>query len=737
MYAKVIVDISHTQVDKVFEYQIPDTLILTVQIGMRVLIPFGKSKQVEGIVIGLCDKTAYEKSKIKPIICALDDFCAITQEQILLAEYISKKYNSTLASSLRFMFPSQLRGGKVGTKTQKFVYLIKNGKELEDFIITLYKKDKTPKFPRQIELIDSLQKKDGLPLAALNHSAADSLKKKGVIAVKDEETARTVTSKDVTRIKDYTLTSKQKEVLDRILHGENKHFLLHGATGSGKTEIYIRVIKDCLKKGKTAIMLVPEISLTPQTYRFLKQRFDEEIAVFHSGLSAGQRHDEWLKVKRGQAKIVLGARSAVFAPLENLGAIIIDEEHESSYKADNYPKYSAQEIAKKRCEINDAIFILGSATPKIESYYAALQGEYGILKMPNRLFDLQMPQVEVVDMREELKAGNRTALSGRLYEELEQVLAAKKQAMLFLNRRGYSTFVMCRSCGYTVKCESCDVTMTYHKSQDILKCHYCGRTKTPQTICPECHKPHLKYFGTGTQQIEEQVKEMFPKARIIRMDLDTMTGKDAHLKVFEDFSAKKADILIGTQMITKGFDFEDVTLSAILAADTMLNIPDYRSAERTFSQITQVAGRAGRKQQGTVILQTYNPQHYAIKYAKYHDYNGFYNEEIAMRRLAVLPPFSMFVQIQFSGEDEQKVISSVKDFLKKLKIVLLPDKNGIIKIRASECAIKRINNLKRYQILLNVKNDDAQMIDMIFKLFNSTKYQNVLTGIDINPSNMA
>ncbi|WP_066647990.1 primosomal protein N' [Christensenella timonensis] len=735
MYAKVIVDITHTQVDRVFEYRIPQEL--HIEPGMRVSVPFGKSKETEGIVIGLAQTPEFPPEKIKPILSALEDFCALTQEQIDLACFIKEKYNTTLASALRFMIPAQLRGGKVGAKTQSIVRLAVSGRALCEAKKAMLKQNGEVRFHRQLEVIERLEKEGALPASALNASAVKSLQRKGIVSTGKEEVSRIPFKQPVGKIEDYTLTDTQQKILDTIRTSDQRSFLLHGVTGSGKTEIYIRVIRDALEQGRTALMLVPEISLTPQTYLFLKQRFTEEIAVFHSGLSAGERYDEWMKVKRGQAKIVLGARSAVFAPLENLGVVIIDEEHETSYKADNYPKYTAHEIAKKRCELSGAILILGSATPQVETYYKARQGEMQILKMPQRLFGLSLPTVEVVDLRAELSKGNRSAISGSLYEALDDTLARGKQAMLFLNRRGYSTFVMCRSCGYVVKCDSCDVTMTYHKSQDMLKCHYCGRTKTPEHICPECGKPHLKYFGVGTQQIEEQLRDLFPQARILRMDLDTTGTKDAHLKIFRQFAAHEADILIGTQMITKGLDFEGVTLSAVLAADTMLNIPDYRSAERTFSHITQIAGRAGRKEAGKVILQTYNPEHYAVQYASRHDYDGFYEYEIRMREMAMLPPFSTYVQIQFSGEENGQVVLAVKEFIRRLKTVLLPHKHDIISIRAAEAAIRRIRNMERYNILIHLKNGEDGLIYSIYQVFNQFHYQNVLTGIDINPVNMA
>ncbi len=728
MFASVIVDISHTNVDKIFEYEIPKTMEIFV--GSRVLVPFA-TKNIEGIVVALKATSSIEKTK--QIIKPLDDFACVTEEQIELSFYLCKKYNTTMAQMLRLMFPSGLKSQKI--KTQKYVTLKLFGDEFSQFTKTLYKKDGSEKFPLQIQLIEMLKAECSLPLSQINGSCAKSLEKKGVIEIADRQISRLPFKSDVELIEDFALTDKQEQIIGRIFTSENKHFLLHGATGSGKTEIYIRVIKECVKAGKGAILLVPEISLTPQTYKSLKQRFNEDIAVFHSGLSQGERYDEWLKVAKGEVKIVLGARSAVFAPVKNLGVIIIDEEHENSYKADNYPKYETAEVAKKRAEINDAMLILGSATPQIKTYYNAMQGEYVLLKMPNRLFDIQLPQVEIVDMREEMLKGNRSIISGLLYKEILQTLENKKQAVLFLNRRGYATFVMCRACGYTVKCDSCDVTMTYHKSTDSLICHYCGRKKQPQKICPECSKPYLKYFGTGTQQIEEAVAEMFEGARILRMDMDTMQKKDAYLKTYTEFAKGKADILIGTQMVSKGFDFENVELAAILAADTTLNLPDYRSAERTFSLITQVAGRAGRKTTGKVVLQTYNPQHYAIKYAKYHDYTGFYQEEINMRKVAMLPPFSTYLQIQFLGKDKEYLTNCVLDFIKKLKKVLLPKKNDIISIKAAEGAIKKINDNLRYNVLINVKNN-SDIINEVYSVFNSVKYKDILVGIDINPQNM-
>ncbi len=732
MYAKVIVDISHTSVDRVFEYRVPEGF--NISPGMRVCVPFGRGgKPVEGFVIAVDETAEYDAAKLKDITEALEDFPSVTPEQLKLAQYMKERYNTTLCNALRFMIPAQLRGGRIAAKMRSYCVLCVFGSDYQNALDSLLKKDGTPRFPQQLELLEALQSSDGLPTSEVNPSSLKTLQKKGFVRVESREVERLPFDAEVPLIEDFELTEAQLGVLESIRKQPDGAFLLHGVTGSGKTEIYIRVIKDCIARGRTAIMLVPEISLTPQTYVFLKQRFSGGIAVFHSGLTAGERFDEWMKVKRGEAKIVLGARSAIFAPLENIGAIIIDEAHEGSYKADKYPKYNAREIAKKRCEINGAALILGSATPDIETYYEAEQGEYTILSMPQRLFGLSLPEVEIVDMREELKNGNKSVISGRLYELISSALSRGKQAMLFLNRRGYSTFVMCRACGYTVKCDSCDVSMTYHKAQDLLKCHYCGREKPAGRICPECGKPYLKYFGTGTQQVEEQLYALFPGVRVIRMDIDTMGTKHAHLEAYEAFAAGRADILIGTQMITKGFDFGNVEVSAVLAADTTLQFPDYRSAEQTFAQITQVAGRAGRKEQGRVVLQTYNPEHYAVRFAQNHDFTGFYKQEIAVRKLAKLPPFSVFVQIQFSGADERRVIECVKDFITLLKTVLLPHKNDIISISASELMIKRVNDMVRYHILINLKKPAEEAVEGVTRVFMDTSYEGVLTGMDINP----
>ncbi len=728
MYAKVIVDIAHSNVDRFFTYAVPNGMEL--QPGSRVRVPFA-NKTIDGFVIRISDTCDFDESKVKQVSCVLDPFPAITAELIALAEYIRDKYNTTLAQALRLMIPAQIRREKVHALLQRQAFLVPG--RLQEARNSLLARNGGVKYPRQMEILEILECEDSVPASSLSASALKNLVQKGFVEVRQVRIGRPDFKEYVEPAAEVTLTPQQRQALDAILANPGGRFLLHGVTGSGKTEVYIRVIREALSHGKTAVMLVPEISLTPQIYRFLRQRFDEEIAVFHSGLSAGERFDEWLRVRESRARIVLGARSAVFAPVDRLGVIIIDEEHEGSYTADNYPNYTALEIAEKRCRQTGATLVLGSATPSVETYWAATQGKYTLLKMPRRMHGLLMPRVLVADMRQEVQKGNTTAVSGLLYNELDKTLKQGSQAMLFLNRRGYSTFAMCLACGYTHTCDACDVTLVYHKAADKMKCHYCGRTQEVLKTCPECGKPYVKYYGLGTQQVEEQIKDLFPQARVLRMDLDTMSTKDAHARVYHDFLEQKADILIGTQMITKGFDFENVRLSAVLAAETMLNMPDYRSAERAFTLMTQVAGRAGRREAGVVVVQTYHPQNYAVLRAQNHDYEGFFEEEIALRRMAKLPPFTAMIEIGFSGKNEEKTIAAVRDFLKNLSAELGEDKRGILSIRAGEAQIRRINKMVRFAVYLNIKKSGGGAVQKVLALFRRSAYEGVLVGLESNP----
>lgn len=724
MYARVIVDIIHSKVDRFFTYGAPQELRL--QPGFRVQVPFA-NKTIEGLVMEISDTCDIDPVTVRQVSGVIGSYPAITQELIAIAHYIRDKYNTTLAQALRLMIPAQVRHAPSSGKMRRVVFLVPQ--KLEEAKAGLIAKNGAVKYPAQKQVLEALERNNGISASQLNASALKALAKKGFVQIRETPGYETEIIEQPFPPEDVELTPRQQDSVNEILREPGGRFLLHGVTGSGKTEVYIRIIRNVLKRGKTAILLVPEISLTPQTYWFLKKRLPQKIAVFHSGLSAAERLREWKKVREGKAQIVLGARSAVFAPLCDLGAIIIDEEHENTYTADSFPAYTALEIAEKRCDYTGATLVLGSATPSVQTYWAAQQGRYTLLSLPMRVHGLTLPRVRIVDMRQEVQKGNTSAVSGLLYSELEKTLQQGRQAMLFLNRRGYSTAVMCLACGYTASCDACDVSLTYHKASGKMKCHYCGRSKPLIHKCPECGRPYIKLYGLGTQQVEEQVRSFFPRARILRMDLDTMSTKDAHARVYRDFVEKKADILIGTQMITKGFDFENVRLSAVLSAETMLNIPEYRSAERAFILMTQVAGRAGRREAGEVVLQTYHPDNYAVRYAAMHDYEGFFNEEIALRESANLPPFTALIEINFSGKNEEITVEAVREFLKKLRIALDDCRKDILSVRAGEAQIRRINKMVRFAVYLNIKKPGEECIRKVLAFLAGFRYEGVLVGL--------
>jgi primosomal protein N' (replication factor Y) len=741
MYAKVIIDITHSEVDRVFEYHIPDDLKL--DIGFRVHVPFGRANTLrEGYVIGLSQTSDYQGEGIKSIKSVLSNFAALTPGQISLAGIMRRYYHTTLAVVLRLMFPAEMRGGRVGDKLERELVFSLNDEQYDEAVRSLMTADGKPKAPKQLDVLSTMRTYGTLKTAALEEllpvsaSARDALVKKRLLELRFVETLRNP-RKTAQREEDFDLTQDQLNAANTIL-SETGKYLLHGVTGSGKTEVYIHIVRDCLKRGKSAVVLVPEISLTPQLVAMFERRIGREIAVYHSTLTAGERYDEWKRMATGSAKVVIGARSAVFAPLKDIGVIIIDEEHESSYKSDMHPKYTAHEVARMRANIENATLILASATPSVESYIKAKNGIYKLVNMPKRLFGLKLPAVDIVDMRNEVVSGNKTLFSGLLHHEISEALKNKKQVMLFINRRGYATFVMCRGCGYVEYCDSCEVTMTYHASKDMLMCHYCGRSRRTKDVCPECGKPYLKHYGIGTQQVEEQTKAHFPEARVLRMDMDTTRGKDAHLHIYEQFKSGAADILIGTQMIAKGLDFERVTLVGVVTADNSLYIPDFRSPEKTFELIEQVAGRAGRKDPGKVIVQTYSPDHYAIDYAKRHDFEGFFEEEMNVRRAALLPPYSVFFRFIFSGKNENSVKEACCDFVKDFKGAFSDDFDKLLLFDSGEAPIKKIQGQTRWQVLIKVLNDAdlAQFRKKLYIYTDTKHYKDCAYGMEINPQSM-
>ncbi|MFR5169875.1 MAG: primosomal protein N', partial [Clostridium paraputrificum] len=533
------------------------------------------------------------------------------------------------------------------------------------------------------------------------------------------------------------LNDEQKNAFNKILNSDKKGFLLKGVTGSGKTEVYMNLVGETLKEGKSAIVLVPEISLTPQMIERFKGRFGKNVALFHSKLSQGERFDEWYRIKKGEARLVVGARSAIFLPLDNLGIIIIDEEHENTYKSEQNPKYLTKEVAKFLSEIKGCKYILGSATPSIETYYEALNGKLELVEIKNRVSNRPLPQMEIVDMREELKSRNLSLLSRSLYNEMKETLERKEQIILFLNRRGFSSFVSCRSCGYVFKCPECDLSMTYHKNGYLI-CHYCGRAQREQKVCPECGSKYVKFFGAGTQRVEEEVKKYFPKARVMRMDVDTTRNKDSHENIYNAFKSGEGDVLIGTQMVSKGLDFKNVTLVGVLAADISLNIPDYRSSERTYQIITQVAGRAGRgEKKGKVVIQTYTPNSLSLQYAIENNYNDLYNEEIKVRKIMNYPPFSTIFLINSISKDERKLkefMNKVGESLRKL----LDSRENIQILGPVPCIITKLKDNYRWQIIIKGNLDNKLKLkikDILYEL-NKSVYNEIRISMDINPNNM-
>ena len=738
-YCDVIVDLSAEAVDRLFTYSVPDDL--EIGAGWQVEVPFGP-RALESFVVSMKDSCALEKGRVKPVRRAVRDYPVILPELIELAKWMHERYLCNLVDALRLMVPAQMRGDRVHARTKRTAHLLWTETQVHIF------KNANPRATAQIEALETLLRGD-CETARLSPSAVKALEGKGAIAVGTEEVRRKPRLlTDESRSRDPELMPGQKRAVDEIvgaLDSGGGRFLLNGVTGSGKTEVYIRVIRRALETGKGAIVLVPEIALTPQMVSWLHARFGGDAAVLHSRLSAGERYDEWRRIRFGEARVVIGARSAVFAPVKNLGAIIIDEEHEHTYQSDTRPRYDAREIAWKRMDDLRGVLVLGSATPSISSYMRAMPGvraenRLTLIELRERVMGRPMPEVELIDMRGEFERGNHSIFSGKLAAALRDCLDAGKQAVLFINRRGHSTFVSCRACGYVVKCEQCDVAMTYHQSENLLKCHYCGNQMLPPTRCPECKSRYIKYFGAGTQKVEEEVKRLFPDARTVRVDVDTTREKDAHEKLLGRFRSGEANVMIGTQMIAKGLDFPKVTLVGVVAADMTLNLPDYRSAERTFQLITQVAGRAGRADDpGRVIVQTYEPEHYAIKLAAEQDYRAFYMQESLYRRKALYPPFTVIARIVFSARDADLAQKAAERAEKEMNewIDASGARNDVVQMRALEAPIKLLRGMARWQVFLKMyfKGDLPGATRRMQALADEAE-SGVRAELEVNPSNL-
>ena len=721
--AEIIVDIAHSEVDKIFDYVCEDTL----EAGMRVAVPFGKGVTT-GFVVRVKEGSDYPADKLKRVYRAEEDYPAVNAECLSLAQKIATRYRVPLALSLRLFLPAEMRTGKVGESHRTVCKLAENAPSI------------SPRAFQQLALVQYLEthgEEDSAALAKMfGQAAVKALKDKGVILAEERRVMRTpyrdVAGEDAMR----TLTPAQENAVKRIRETDKTVTLLHGVTGSGKTEIYLTLIAEQLKQGKTALFLVPEISLTPQMFSQLRARFQSSVAILHSGLSAGERFDEWQRLREGSAKIAVGARSAVFAPVENIGLIVIDEEHDGSYSSESSPRYNTFDIALLRARHNHCKLVLGSATPSVETYRRAVEGEFQLITLPERINARPMPQVRLVDMRREVRRGNATPFSGLLREKLTACLAGGNQAIIFLNRRGYSQTVMCRDCGNVVKCEHCDVALTYHSEEDCLKCHYCGSRYKTLPACPVCGGRHIHYMGTGTQRVVKELKALLPEARILRMDVDTTSGKEGHYKILKQFASREADILVGTQMVAKGHDFPAVTLVGVLDADMSLHFPDYRSGERTFQLITQVAGRSGRAEEtGEVVLQTYSPDNYILRFAANYDYEGFYNYEISMRAAAMFPPFAKIVRVMVTGEDEHETVECLREVYTALSEIYSRHAESFLFFNRMHAPVKRIQNRHRYQVLMRMV--EGGPLKEIYVAASAVKHKNVLCYVEENPANLS
>lgn len=750
MFARVIVDITNSNVDRLFTYSVPEDMQLSP--GQRVLVPFGRgNRPIEGFVIELTD-SAETTHQIKSIIKPLEPYTVLLPDQLRLSEWICRAYHCTRADSLRGMIPATLRGSRVREKTVRTLRIAPD-LDRDAFLASMYKKDGTPRAPKQLEVFELLNSPGAeysspdinafIPGAS---AAISALIKKGVLVESDRELYRDpFRGHDPEPTEALPLFPDQQRALEGILGAApGDVLLLHGVTGSGKTEVYMQAIAEALRNGSGAIVLVPEISLTPQTTDRFRSRFGDRVAVLHSHLSDGERFDEWRRIRFGKARVVVGARSAVFAPVENLALIIIDEEHETSYQSELTPKYDAREVAQRRVKLTGARLVLGSATPSLTSYFRAKQGKYKLLELPERINGVPMPHVDIVDMRQEFLSGNNSIFSSLLAEKLKKTYLKHEQSILFLNRRGYSSHAECKACGFVFTCPNCDVAMTYHKYDGTLRCHYCGAVYRMSDKCPACGSEFIKYSGIGTQQVEEQLTKLIPGIRCLRMDTDTTGGKTSHRDILDAFSAGEADVLIGTQMVAKGLDIPNVTLVGVVFADSTLFHSDYRSGERTFQLLTQVAGRAGRAdKEGSVVIQTNSPNHRAIRLTTTHDYKAFYRMEIGDRMHTLFPPFALFIRAMFNSGSEQQAADAAGRFAdgvteKLLECLRTHDaEKELLFVMPGSAPIRRRDGEYRYAVIIKLVRTahTAEAINAVYAYadgFNEEAFR----GIEVNPQEM-
>lgn len=743
-YANVIVDISHEKLDKTFQYLIPEELQQEVREGVQVEIPFGH-RNITGYVVEVTDEAEFEESRLKPLHNIKKGSVPIESQLIALAAWMRRNYGGTMNQALKTVIPIKQKTKAIERKTLRLLL------SKEDAIHTLARyedKRATAKAKLLRELIQEIELDYALVTQKLNISPATikSLEKDQVLAIDVSTEYRNPVNHLESKGYHLTLNEKQQSVVDRVTEdmdqGLHKTYLLKGVTGSGKTEVYMELIAHTIAMGKQAIVLIPEIALTYQTVMRFYNRFGDKVSIMNSRLSPGERYDQYLRAKNGDIDIMIGPRSALFAPFSNLGLIIIDEEHETSYKSETVPRYHARETAIERARMNRASVVLGSATPSLDSYYAAKQGEYELLELTQRVQEKPLPTCEVIDLREELKNGNRSILSEKLQMLMEDRLNKKQQMMLFLNRRGVAGFMSCRSCGYVVKCPHCDVSLSQHNNGRMV-CHYCGYEEPAPTKCPSCGSKYISGFKAGTQKIEQIVKERFPQARVLRMDFDTTRTKDSYEEILQTFANQEADVLIGTQMIVKGHDFPNVTLVGILAADMSLHVSNFHAAERTFQLLTQAAGRAGRGDEpGDVIIQTYNPEHYAILTAQEQDYESFYEQEVTYRMLMSYPPIWNLLVIMCTSEKEGQLEFATKKVFGHLEKTLKTEERlqgeRIQLIGPANATISKVNDVYRKVIYIKTKEYQNLVLlkeQMEWYIRDNKDFQNVSVQFDFNPMN--
>ena len=728
MYVKVIIEIGVKAVDKEYVYKVPTAFLDKIKVGVRVKVNFG-TQLLEGFITEIINN--YEGNiLVRDILEVVDDTPILNEEMFKLADYLVNKTLCSKISAFQVMLPKALKAKNktnMHKKFNKYIVLNSDINQVNDYIASC-------KYNSQKEILNKLLNEKKVLITSLS-SGIKTLEKKGLIKIIEEEVYRYNIIKD-NDFKKVSLNSDQERVVEKIISNLNisKTFLLYGITGSGKTEVYLEVIDNVLKEGKNAIMLVPEISLTPQIVQRFVNRFGNNIAILHSGLSDSEKYDEYRKIKEGLVKIVIGARSAIFAPFDNIGAIIIDEEHTPTYKQDETsPRYDAKDVALWRSKYHKCPLILGSATPSLESFARAGNHVFELLTLTRRPAGSVLPEVHIVDMKEEVKRGN-FVFSKLMTDKINEKLGKNEQIILLLNRRGYSSMITCSDCGYVEKCPKCDISLTYHKTSNTLRCHYCGFYKKKTDKCSSCGSSNIKDYGMGTQKLEEELKQKFPSANIIRMDMDTTSKKGAHEQIIKDFGRHKYDILVGTQMIAKGLDFPNVSLVGVLNADMSLTIPDFRSAERTFQLLSQVSGRAGRGDiQGEVIIQTYNNNHYSIVFAKNHDYLSFYKEEMKIRKSLSYPPYYYITLVNISCKDYElgfahadKIGKYLRDNLEKTTIILGPTMANMFKI----------NNVFHYQCIIKYQRDNKlskvlKEIDDIYKIESK-----VNVSINVDPTRL-